>query len=74
MTEYDVPTARRLALALAEEAASVKPSPGGLEAIQTPYHPRDARTYPLPVDLQRSRRGTGHGGSRHYDRRTRPGR
>jgi hypothetical protein len=35
MTEYDDdPTARRLALALAEEAARVDPSPGALEAIQ----------------------------------------
>ncbi len=35
MTEYDDdPTARRLALALAEEAARVEPSAGGLEAIQ----------------------------------------
>jgi hypothetical protein len=35
MTEYDDdPTARRLALALSEEAARVDPSPGALEAIQ----------------------------------------
>jgi immunoglobulin-like protein involved in spore germination len=35
MTAYDDdPTARRLALALAEEAARVEPSAGGLEAIQ----------------------------------------